>query len=139
MKNKRTDKVDLELRPHHVLGFAGHEAQPDLYSLSDKKYISKFREQKKDCHSDKLILHWRTVIKRLHKNPNLKFKYVHVSDSICGGCENNKRCIDTKDEYYNIAEQWDKYAIKSLPELKFGRIYDGRFLRKLLKKKGWIK
>src|SRR3989344_7389073 len=88
------EDVILELRPHHVLGYATHEAHPEFYDLTNAEYIARFREEKGDFHSDRLILHWRDAIKKLHENPDLKFRYVQTIDSICRGCEHIDNCHD---------------------------------------------
>ena len=155
--------VELELRPHHVLGYIGHETQPEFYDLPNDKYISNFREGKRkeaeengkkqglteeqikqsaesayNFHSDKLILHWRDSIKRLHDNPDTKFKYVSSLDSVCEGCDKKEGCHDENHWTYKVVQQADADAHNMLSELKHGKIYTGHDLKKLAKKKGWI-
>ncbi len=158
-KKKSEEKVDLELRPHHVLGYIGHEAQPELYSLSDNKYISNFREAKRkeaeeagkqqgwseedikkagesayNFHSDKLILHWRDSIKRIHDNPDTKFKYVSSSDSVCKGCDKKEGCHDENHWTYKVVQQADTDAHNWMSMLEHGKLYTGHDLKKLVKK-----
>ncbi|TKJ17237.1 hypothetical protein CEE44_01750 [Candidatus Woesearchaeota archaeon B3_Woes] len=158
-KKKSEEKVDLELRPHHVLGYIGHEAQPELYSLSDEKYISNFREGKRkqaeesarqsgrseeyikksgeyayNFHSDELILHARDSVKRISDDPNTKFKYISNLDSICEGCDKKEECHDEKHDSYKIVQQADADAHNWMSELEHGKIYTGHDLKKLVKK-----
>ncbi len=136
---KKKKEFDMELRPHHVYGFYLHEAYPEWYKFSNKKYITEFRKQKGDLHSDKLIIHWKNTMKKLHKNPKLKFKYILNLDSVCAKCNWKKACSNKKHWAFKSAQKADKEAIKLLPELKPKKIYDGIFLIKLFKKKGWLK
>ena len=139
MGKKHTNmKFDLELRPHHILGFAEHEAYPEWYHKPDEEYIKRFREEKGDFHSDELIIRWRDIIKQLHENPDLKVRYVSGLDSICRRCDKKGFCSNERHWAHDSAQQADKNAITELPELKFGKVYDGHFLRALFKKKGWI-
>lgn len=163
-QKEKSEKVDLELRPHHVLGYINHEAQPEFYSLPDDKYIGNFRESKRksaeeaarqkgnsekdirksgefayNFHSDELILHWRDSIKRIHDDPDTKFKYVKGFDSICKECHQKEGCHDENHWAYKVVQQADSDAIKLMPELKHGKVYDGHYLKKLFKKKKWLK
>jgi len=136
---KKAKEFDLELRPHHVQGYLTHEAQPDLYYLSDEEYIALFRKEKGDFHSNELILYWRDTIKRLHENPSLRFKFVLGEDSVCKKCDIKEKCRDKKHEFHKIVQKADMDAINIMPELKPRKIYDGHYLKKLFKKKGWLK
>jgi hypothetical protein len=158
------EEVDLELRPHHVTGYFLHEEQPEFYSLSNSEYIRLFREGKQkenetiareqglseddikkagdfvhNFHSDELIVHWKNTVKRLHDNPDLKFKYVPGLDSVCKECDKQEGCHDEKHWQYEVVQAHDKMAIDSLPELKFGKVYDGHYLNKLFVQKGRMK
>lgn len=139
LKKEFDKEFDLKLRPHHVLGYAEHEAQPDLYYLPGDGYIKLFRKEKGDFHSDELILYWKDTIKKLHENPDLKFKYISGLDSVCNKCDKSKLCSDKKHWAYKLVQKADKDFIELMPELKPGKIYDANYLRRLFKKKGWLK
>jgi len=124
--------MNIELRPHHVLGYLGYIKNPKA------NHFAEFRKVKGYFHSDKLVKHWIKTIKNLHENPNLKFKYVPSMDTVCKECEHSKECHDPNHKYYKIVKDADQYAIKWMPELKFEKIYNGEFLRKLFEKKGWL-
>jgi len=126
----------MELRPHHVLGYLEYIKYLEN-PKKEKNFLKHWKKIRGNSHSDKLILHWETTLKKLHKN--FKFKYVKGSDSVCKKCEHLPKCHNYKHEYFKIVKKWDNYAKKHLPELKFGKTYDGSFLRKLFKKKGWLK
>ena len=127
-KNKNKSKeYDIELRPHHVLTYSN-------YANPDTNYFVEFRKIKGKFHSDKLVKHWIKIIRSLHENPSLKFKYVLGMDSICKKCEHRKDCHNPNHKYYKIVKDADQNAIKKMPELKFGEVYDGKFLKKLFKK-----
>ena len=129
----KKEKVDLELRPHHIYGFYLHEKQPEFYYLSDEEYIKRFRQQKEDFHSDKLILHWRDTIKKLHENPNLEIRLVPRIDSVCKECNWKKECNNKKHWAYKSAQKADEDAMKFFPELKLRKIYNGHSLITLFK------
>ncbi len=166
-KNKQKkgykERVDLELRPHHVLGYFSHEAQPELYTLPDNKYISNLREAKRkeaeesgrqqgwseedikkagdsayNFHSDKLILHWRNSIKKIHDDPDTKFNYVPGIDSICQECHKKEGCHDERHWAYKVVNQADVDSHNLMSELEHGKTYSGHDLKKLGKKKGWL-
>jgi len=137
-ENQNNPETNLKLRPHHVIGYIMHERDPEAYFLSDEEYIDRFREQKGDFHSDELILHWRDTIKQLHDNPNLKFLYVRSIDSICEGCEHIEGCHNGKSRNFMIVEQADENSSKLLPELEFGNVYDGNYLKQLSLESGWL-
>ncbi len=59
-------------------------------------------------------------------------------DSVCRKCEHRKECHNPNHEYYKIVQENDQNAVKWMPELKFGEIYSGKFLKKLFKKNGWL-
>jgi hypothetical protein len=132
-------RVDIELRPHHVKGFADYEASPRWYYISDEEYLRNWRKAKGHFHSDKLVIFWRNTIRKLHENPNLKILYVKGLDSVCKECNLKKLCINKKTNEYKAAMEADKSAIHSLPELEFGKVYSGKYLLNLFKKKGLIK
>jgi hypothetical protein len=125
--SKSKDHV-IELRPHNILAFPN-------YSNPKINYFAYFRKVKGNFHSDKLIKHWIKIIRSLHENPDLKFKYVRGIDSVCKECEHRKECSNPKHINYKLAKDADKDAIKQMPELKFGKIYDGKFLKKMFNKK----
>jgi hypothetical protein len=124
MKNK----CGLKLRPHHVLAYPNY-ANPNI------DYLAYFRKIKGNFHSDKLVKHWIKVIRSLHENPDLKFEYVGSIDSICEKCEHRKECSNPKHINYKLAEDADKDAIKKMPKLKFEKIYNGKFLKSMFKKR----
>ncbi len=130
----KKEKIDLELRPHHIYGFYLHEKQPEFYYLSDEEYIKRFRQQKEDFHSDKLILHWRDTIKKLHENLNLEVRLVQGIDSVCKECSWKKECNNKKHWAYKSAQKADEDAMKFFPELKLRKIYNGHSLVTLFKK-----
>lgn len=134
-----------------------------MYQLPDKEYISNFREGKKreaeeagrkegwtkeqikqagesayKFHSDKLILHWRDSIKKIHDDPDTKFKYVPSLDSVCEGCDKKEGCHDKNHPAYKLVQQADTDAHSWMSELKHGQVYTGHDLKKLAKKKGWL-
>ncbi len=150
----------MELRPHHILGYFGHEDDPSWYELEDKAYVSKWRKVKRKhaedsareqgldkkfiksygdwaekFHSDEVILHARDVAKKLSDEPDTKFKYVSGLDSICERCDQIGPCHDKEDMMYNHIKRHDEAAIKELPELEHGKTYDGHYLQKLWKKR----
>lgn len=138
----------LELRPHHVWGFLEHENNLHWYDLSDKEYIAFFRkikgeksgdQGKEGQHPDRLIIYWRNTIKKLHENPDIKFKYVNGLDSVCMECTNKEICDDEQHWAYEAAQKADGKFAKWTPELKYGRIYDGNFILKLFRDKDWLK
>lgn len=164
-KNKQEiTEVDLKLRPHHVMGYIGHESQPELYDLLDEKYISNFWETKRkqaeqsareqkwneeeikkagefayNFHSDELILHWRDTIRRIHDDPDTKFKYVLGLDSICERCHKKEECHDQKHQSYKIVKQQDADSHDWMSELEPGKTYSDHDLKKLIKKfKDWL-
>lgn len=126
MKNNK--KYDMKLRPHHVLAFPN-------YSNPDTDYFVYFRKMKGNFHSDKLVKHWIKIIRSLRENPNLRFEYVRSIDSICEECEHRKDCSNPKHINYKTVKAADQDAIKQMPKLKFGKIYDGKFLKSMFKKK----
>lgn len=147
-KGKKESEVDLELRPHHIHGYLGHELQPEVYEMSDEEYLVFFRkargedpadQHKEGQHTDKLILLWRATIKRLHDNPDTKFKYVIGLDSVCKKCKNKGICNDKQHWAYKIVKKADDDFAKYTPELEPGKVYDGRYCIKLFRKKGWLK
>ncbi len=129
-----TERI-IELRPHHVLGFVSHEMNPEFYHLSDEAYVTKFREEKGNFHSDDLILHWREILKQLHNNPELNFRYVATLDSICEECHRKEECHDKNHWQYKSVQNADVDASDYFPELKLEQIYDGHFIKKILTKK----
>ena len=128
MKGNKVKEYDIKLRPHHVLAYPNY-ANPNI------DYFAYFRKLKGNFHSDKLVKHWIKVIRSLHENPDLKFKYVKGIDSVCKECEHRKECSNPKHINYKTVKAADKDAIKQMPELKFGKIYDDKFLKSMFKKK----
>jgi len=126
-RKSKSEKYDMKLRPHNVLAYPNY-ANPNV------DYFAYFRKVKGNFHSDKLIKHWIKIIRSLHENPDLKFKYVRGIDSVCKECEHRKECSNPKHINYKLAKDADKDAIKQMPELKFGKIYDGNFLKLMFKK-----
>lgn len=122
----------IELRPHHVLGLMLHEAYPEFYSLSDAEYISRFRAKKGNFHSGDLILCYRDTLRRLHENPDMKFKYVRSADSVCTNCEHIKNCHSPMHPNYSLVESADKSAVEMLKELEFDKEYDLNLLRRII-------
>ncbi len=117
-----------------MFGYIQHEKYPEWFHKSDKEYIKRFREEKEDFHSDELIIHWRDSIRKIHENPNLRIKYGSGLDSICKKCDKKELCSDKNHWAYKSVKKSDAEAIKKLPELELGKVYDGYFLRKLSKK-----
>ena len=126
----------LELRPHHVQGYLDY-----LRYLSDPKrekdYLKHWRKMVGIFHSDKVVRHWEAIVILLDNNK--RFKYVPGYDSVCKECEHSGKCHNLNHEYFKIVKEADDYAIKYMPELKFGKTYNGKFLRELFKAKGWLK
>ena len=101
-KNKNKSKqYDIELRPHHILTYPN-------YANPDTNYSAEFRKVKGNFHSDKLVKHWIKIIRSLHENPSLKFKYVRGIDSICKKCEHRKDCSNPKHINYKIVKDADQ-------------------------------
>lgn len=128
MKGNKVKEYDIKLRPHHVLAYPNY-ANPNI------DYFTYFRKVKGNFHSDKLVKHWIKVIRNLHENPDLKFKYFRGIDSVCEECEHRKECSNPKHINYKTVKAADQDAIKQMPELKFGKVYDGKFLKSMFKKK----
>ncbi len=138
VKRKNGMKFNLELRPHHLLGYFKHEAYIEWYNMFDEEYIARFREEKGNFHSDELIIHWRNILRQLHENPNLRIRYVFGLDSVCEKCDKKNLCSDRKHWAYESVKKADIDAIEKLPDLKLGKVYDGHFLKKLFKKKNLV-
>jgi len=135
MIKKLNKKVELKLRPHHVLGY--WEYLKYLQNPKrEKNYLKHWKKIRGDSHSDKLVLHWEKTLKKLQKNA--KFKYVTGFDSVCKKCEHADQCHESNHEFFKKVKEWDDYAKHYLPELKFGKIYGGNYLKELFKKKGWL-
>jgi hypothetical protein len=127
-KIKSVKRKYIKLRPHNVIAYPNY-ANPNI------DYFAYFRKLKGKFHSDKLVKHWIKIIRSLHENPSLKFKYVKGVDSVCEKCEHKKDCNDSKHVNYKTVQDADAGAMKKMPELRFGKIYDGKFLKKYFKKK----
>lgn len=126
----------MRLRPHHVLGYFYY--LKDFVGSGEKEFIRYYRKYRSD-HSDETIRCWESICKKL--NRNAQFVYVtglKGEDSCCRKCEHKKNCHDKEHEFFRVVDEYDKWAIKHLPELKFGHVYDGRYLRELFRKKGWL-
>ena len=163
-EKKQEKKSDLELRPHHVWGYLDHENNPHWYDLPDDEYIELVKdfkrrsneeaarnlgmteEQVKEAgefayrqHSDKVILHQRTVLKKIHDDPSTEFKYVSGLDTVCEECNLKEGCLDEHHPYFKTVQEADKNVNDLFPELEPGKSYKGYDIIKLFKKKGLLK
>jgi len=114
------------------------QRQREGLSQYSKDEIRQWSESAANYHSDRLVLHWRATLKRLHDNPDLRFKYVVDLDTACKGCESKEACSTQTTWQYVNAMAADRDAMTKLPELVPGQVYDGHHVRKLFQQKGWI-
>ena len=123
-KSVTTDTKVISLRPHHVLGLLQHEEDPEWYYVSDEIYLQRFRQEKGDFHSKRMILDYRNILKRLHENPNMRFLYVEAEDSICLGCPQRVNCHNPQTWQYTETQKADLIALSKLPKLMNRKLYN---------------
>src|SRR3989338_10875899 len=119
----------------HMLELNAQKQREGLPQFSEDE-IRQWVEYTATYHSDEAVLHWRATLKRLHDNPDLRFKYVVDLDTACKGCESGKACSDKATWQYTKAMAADTDTMAKLPELVPGQVYDGHHLLRLFKQKG---
>jgi len=94
--------------------------------------INQKAEYAANTHTDEFLVYFRSILKRLHDNPNLRFKYFVDLDIICEKCELKKYCSNSTTKQYAETMTADLISMVKMPKLKHGRIYTGSDLKILV-------